>query len=583
MADGQTVNRIQILRNELFGEIEVIQTTTHTYVAKRLTPKSAAAFERAHKTFPFLFSNEFPFLQEFQAQTELFGATYLLFKYYDFSLQNLIDNNRRAAIHLPENMLLKLLNDLFFAIGYFKNRGLVYPLIHNKTVFVSKTGNLKLTNPLLFEETFVNLERVSDDPQTLLAADRRIGEAAKVVLEQATFANLFGPDVTPTDFQEALRNLRPQYSYDLYNLLRKFDFLGSARVLGESRFQNYNVAENFFNGNCTNVDKYLAGVKVNTMDFEIPKTAAAKVYTIKNGSITKLPDKRSGIFDSQQQLPGASGLQVNNSGVLGNSMPPREWNQAVPDIPPSPPKRIFDNPSLPMGVIDVSPFQRESQVSNSNLRAVSAQPPSPGVYVQSNSQQNFTRKKVEDSFFDDIFERKAQAEVQQPARVSTASEPQPQVVPSQASIKVDDFFDVPPNFQQISHHNLTHNPHSEHNVSASFRQNPFHHGNRDSTGSDARRSKSSSPMEVRDQPGHPQGAPLTSPAPVYIDPNESFSKRLAQFYQQEYQERNESMRESALSQPNQGPRTSGTQDFYKGQLKPGDKSYAVIHDFPVQS
>jgi len=594
MTDGQTVNRIQILRNELFGEIEIIQTNTHTYIAKRLTQKSAAVFERAHKAFPFLFSNEFPFLQEFQAQTEMFGSTYLLFKYYDFSLQNLLDGNRRAAVHLPENMLLKLLNDLFFAVGYFKNRGLVYPLLHNKTVFVSKTGNIKLTNPLLFEETFVHLDRVSDDPQALLSADRRIGEAAKLVLEQATFASLFGPHVSPTDFWEAFQHLRSKYSYDLYNLLRKFDYLGNARVPSESRFQNYNVAENFFNSNCSNVDKYLAGVKVNTIDFEIPKTSAAKVYTIKNGSITKLPDKRSGIFDSQQQLSVGSGVHVGQSGVAGSLSQPNKWGQAAPDIPPSSPKRIFDYASNPVGVIDVSHFQKETPVTNSNLRMVSSQPQSPLLSHQHNSQQNFAKKKVEDSFFDDIFERKPQAEpvqLVQPVRVSSGSHAHSLSVPSQASIKDDDFFDVPPNFQQVSHHNMSQIPHSQQNVSASFRQNPFHHGSRESSGSDARRSKSSSPLEVREQPHPSQEIRSEAPSPVFIDPNESFSKRLAQFYQKEYQERNDSMRESAHSQSNQGPRTSGTQgprtsgtkDFYDGQLKPGEKSYAVIHDFPVQS
>lgn len=648
MTDGQTANRIQILRNELFGEIEIIQTRTQTFIAKRLTQRSAAIFEKAHKAFPFLFSNEFPFLQEFHAQTEIFGATYLLFKYYDYSLQNMLDSNKRAALQLPENMVIKLMNDLFFCITYLKNKGLIYPVIHNKTIFVSKTGNLKLTNPLLYEEAFVNLTGPADEGQALLESDRRFGDVGRVALEQATLADLFTPEVTAADFENAQRIVRQKYSYDLYNFIRKFDFFTMSRVPSESRFQNYNAAENYYNVNSRSVDKYLGGMKLAAMDFEVPKFNQGQAYTVKDGSVYRIGDRKNVLLESERQSQQIFAVDLNQSDRIGSirpesilrpdSMRPDSIrpdslrpdslrpdtgrlesvkanstlyqenitsgrnNGGSADIPPNTGSHLLGPFENRVNIVSLPNIQ---QVQTSSAYLSHKKQPltifgAPPVVVNTQgslpanemltSNHNFVKKKTEDSFFDDVFEKPvSQEQLVSGNRVSELSHRGPSIQ-SHGSMAVDNFFEVPQSYQQPIYQSHTNNPFkSDQNVSASFRNNVFNNSVRDSGASDNRRSKSTNLVEAPTTPNIVQQKEFVKYAmtsPVYVDPNESFSKRLAQAYQKEYKERNDSMRDSNPSLSSQ-PRVKLSDEIQymsnQPQVLPIDKQYAVIHDFPVRN
>lgn len=657
MTDGQTANRIQILRNDLFGEIEIIQTRTQTFIAKRLTQRSAAIFERAHKAFPFLFSNEFPFLQEFHAQTEIFGATYLLFKYYDYSLQNMLDSNKRAALQLPENMVIKLINDLFFCITYLKNKGLIYPVIHNKTIFVSKTGNLKLTNPLLYEEAFVNLMGPADEGQALLESDRRFGDVGRVALEQATLTDLFTSEATPADFENAQRLVRQKYSCELYNFIRKFDFFTMSRVPSESRFQNYNAAENYYNLNAKSVDKYLGGMKLAAMDFEVPRFSEAQAYTVKNGSVYRIGDRRSGLVESERQSQQVFGVDLNQSDRIGSLRPESirqeifrpdsirpdslrpdslrqdsvrleslkqdtgriesvkvgsmvyqenltssRNNGASADIPPTIGSNLlgpFENRVNIVSLPNIQHTQTSSAYLSNKKQPLSIFGAPPVVIntqgsLPSNdmltSNHNFVKKKTEDSFFDDVFEKPVSQELPAAGGYVSDFSQRGQSIQSRGSLAADNFFEVPQTYQQPIYQSNTNNPFkSDQNVSASFRNNVFNTSVRDSGASDNRRSKSTNlvepPVNVNTVP-QKEFVKYAMASPVYVDPNESFSKRLAQAYQKEYKERNDSLRDSNgsyLAQPQARLSDEMHRMSNQPQVLPIDKQYAVIHDFPVRN
>lgn len=259
----QKVSKVASISNEVFGDVEILQGKSNYFLAKRLNPVSAQQVERLYKTRDFLFDNGCPFLQEFYCLTELFGEKYVLFQYYDYSLNDLLESNSRNQVFLPEESLTKLFFGAGQVLEFFRANDTYYPLVSQKTVFCSVEGQLKLLHPLLFEGFLRNVDGLKDPCLLMYTFDQCYGQLAAVVLEQASLSKVGGADKTTSaeKAREALLSVLKRYSFGFFNCLRKFDFNVLPTNFNESLLANLNAFQNYFSPGERGVQKYLIGLK----------------------------------------------------------------------------------------------------------------------------------------------------------------------------------------------------------------------------------------------------------------------------------------------------------------------------------
>lgn len=602
MREENTINRLQIMRNDLFGEIEVLQTKNQIFIAKKLTEKSISIFEKALKNQNFLFKNDFPFFQEFHSQTELFGNTYLLFNYYDFSLHNFHQSNQRGNILVPESMLLKLFNDIFYCLNFLKTKRLVYPLIHKKTIYINKQGNLKLVNPLLFEGIENYLGENINDETILFESNKKLGELAKLVLEQANLTDFStGEDVSKENIVKALEFVKRNYSYEFFNFMRKMDYSNFEQNSMDSSLKNVNAAENYFNLNCNNIDKFLLGIKVNSTNKEMPKSFGISFVNNKDLSVSKQNDKKPNIFGTEKNNKNDTSFQ--NENILLKTLPNDSLylktlqndsffiKDGLPkDLPADYSNKNIWPSDRNVRIIEINPIQNQNQINR---------------HVQSSIIQDFGKKSdhYSDPFFDDIFQKPINVE-----KVDFSRESQNKL--QNNSTSEANLFNLPENFSDLYQHHVGHPlrnipPNrltsaenlSSDQITFSFKnisqnklfstENMIPDVNRFTfkDNGDGKRSKSSN-VYLHVNGSFDQNSTnlvkVTQGNPVYVDSNESFSKKLAQKYQKEYAERNESMNASIVRLENQGIiYHSSPHESLVINSKAHEKSYAIIHDFPM--
>ncbi len=370
------VSKIAVITNEIFGSVEILRGTSNFFLAKKLNQYTLDKVHQLYQKREFLFDNGCPFLQEFYCMTELWGESYILFQYYDYSLADLHETNSKHRVILPENSLLKMFFGVSQVLNRFMSNDTFYPFVSQRTIYCSPEGQIKVLHPILFESFFRNVENITDPCVLLYTFDQCYGQLASVVLEHASLATVSTANGknSADKIREALTVTCKRYPFSFFNLLRKFDFNVQPLSIHESKLVNLNTGINYFDMNEKGVQKYLIGMKTpitNRIDDRSLRNSLQTQYQL-NPSVQNIyqaneSQRRLLIFESdEKEQPRDSVSKQNPFAVQNDIFKTAPQNQAsifkkhlASDIPLK-----YSTISKEDGMFVATPIQRVSVNNN---------------------------------------------------------------------------------------------------------------------------------------------------------------------------------------------------------------------------
>ena len=152
--EWEEVKLIEIEESTLYGKIMLVTTKKAAYLAKELSSEGESQFSAILKERPFLFDSSIPFIQQFHSQRRLFGKECLVFPFHTNSLYSVLLSSIQYKSPISDASLSRLFFKCYTMITCLKGMGVVYPQLTLDICFIDNSSELKLMNPLLFEELF---------------------------------------------------------------------------------------------------------------------------------------------------------------------------------------------------------------------------------------------------------------------------------------------------------------------------------------------------------------------------------------------------------------------------------------------
>ena len=222
--DLTNVQKIDIIQNEIFGNLEIIKSSNKYYLIKKITNQLENLISKKKNIINNFSENEFPEMQRCYGKKILWSSDYLIFDYYDYTLETLQKNNIKNNCFLKENSILNLFYTLQICFSKLKKLNIIYPFLHKKCIFCSKEGKLKIANPLLFNEFFEN--RDLGENQKIQKLNFLMKNLGIILLENSSLVEISDESgfIDLDLIEKSFESVKSRYSFLILHILRLFNF-----------------------------------------------------------------------------------------------------------------------------------------------------------------------------------------------------------------------------------------------------------------------------------------------------------------------------------------------------------------------
>lgn len=225
--DAQDLNDYQLIKivsNDVIGEVKILKSSGRFYLAKKLDNVQIGVLRDKAHVIDHLNRNTVVF-QRCYGRFIINNESHLLFDYYDYTLNDLFRSNCTNRMFLAEESLLKLIKVSMDGLSsLFSETCFYHPFVDMRTINISAEGEIKISNPLLFNE-FIGLRRLghSDYKEKFYSTIDKVGIIA---LEQTALNTIVDADgnVELDRLETAFKVVRQKYSIILLNILRMFGY-----------------------------------------------------------------------------------------------------------------------------------------------------------------------------------------------------------------------------------------------------------------------------------------------------------------------------------------------------------------------
>ena len=223
--DLSNIQKIDIIENDIFGNLEIIKADKNYYIIKKITNQLENLITKKKEEINLFFGNEnFPEMQKCYGKKNLWSCNYLVFDYFDYTLENLEKNNRINNCFLKENSILNLFYTIQIFLSKLKKKNIIYPFLLKKCIFCTRGGDLKIANPLLFNEYYENRKLVKK--QEIKKLDNLMKNLGIILLENCSLVKVFdeGGILDLDLIEKAFKNVKEKYSFLILHILKLFNF-----------------------------------------------------------------------------------------------------------------------------------------------------------------------------------------------------------------------------------------------------------------------------------------------------------------------------------------------------------------------
>lgn len=225
--DSQTLNDYQLIKmisNDVIGDVKILRSQNSFFLAKKLDNYQIEVLRNKSNVFEHLSRNS-DHIQKCHGQFMINSEAHLIFDYYDYTLNDLFVSNTNNEVFLAEDSILKLIKvGIDTLSSLFKSTCYYHPYIDMKTINISNQGDIKISNPLLFNE-FIGLRHLDHQSykNKFYSTIDKIGiiglELAS--LKRVTDAN---GNVELDRLENSFKIVRKKYSIILLNVLKMFGY-----------------------------------------------------------------------------------------------------------------------------------------------------------------------------------------------------------------------------------------------------------------------------------------------------------------------------------------------------------------------